>query len=227
MKITNKTLNRILLLIILVGVFYVIFFHRTEPTHILDPNIQWKTDTIKVPEPYAVPEPYGIKVPPRIVKIYEVDSSALDSLKLIIKNDSITIAGLHNQINIHSNYLKLFPTNPKLIALDLSFDTLSLSLLNISGIITSYDYPIFIEFFKYHWSEGQLTKEDNIRVIPQNPNFLNYKAGLGYDLLFLTPYIQGEISKDISKFDIYGRIGFGLLNNKASEIRVGVNYNFK
>lgn len=220
------TILKILLSLTLVGVVFVIGYRmQPEPDHILDPNIQWKTDTIKVPEPYTVPVPYDVEVPPRIVKIYEVDSTAIDSLKLLMFQDSIIISGLKNQVAIHQNYLKQFPYNPKLINFDLVFDTLSLTLLDIDGITSAISYPIFIEFYKYNWSAGELTREDNIRQIPQQKNYLNYKFGLGYDLLYVTPYLQGEISKDISKFELYGRIGVGLLNIESSEIKLGANYN--
>ena len=223
MKSIKNIITVLLLLIIIGGVIYDRYIR--EPDHILDPNIKWKTDTVYVDKPYNVPVPYGIKVPPRIITYYEVDSSAIDSLKILIAQDSIKIHGLQSMIYIHQNYLKQYPVNPKLINLDLSFDTLSLSLLNINGTTYSVDYPIFIKYKKYNWSNDGLTSEENIRKIPKPKTYLEYKVGAGYDLLYLSPYIQGRVSKDINKFELYGRLGVGLLNNKSSEVKLGVNYN--
>lgn len=223
---TNKVINIILLLVIIVGVIYFKWFYKPEPEHILDPNIQWKTDTLKVPTPYPVPKPYPVKVPPRIVKVFETDTSLIDSLKLLLSEDSILINGLESQISIHKNYLKQFPHNPKLIQLGLQFDTLSLVLLDVSGVVSEKSYPLFTEFYNYQWLDNNFTRKDNKRKPPQSKTYLNYKAGLGYDILYLTPYLQGEVSKGISNFEVYGRIGIGLLDNSSSEIKLGANYNF-
>ena len=91
-------------------------------------------------------------------------------------------------------------------------------------MISAKVYPIFLDFFKYNWSANEFTKEDNKRDIPQQNKYLTYRVGLGYDLLYLTPYLQGEIARDVYKFEVYGRLGFGLLDNKSSEIKFGINY---
>lgn len=223
MRNIKQILIIILLLIIAVGVVYDIVFNK--PDHILDPNVQWKTDTIYVDKPYEVPVPYGVPSKPRYITIYEVDSSLIDSLQIIIDDKDFTITGLEQEILISKNFLKLYPNNPKLIDLELLFDTLSITMLNVSGVVSKLDYPIFIEHYKYRWSNGEFTKEKNIRYVPQQKQYLDYKLGGGYDLLYLTPYLQGEISKGFSKFELYGRVGIGLLNNKSSEIKIGANYN--
>ena len=117
----NKRLSIILILVSFV-LGFVVSYNFFKDTKYLPSEKEYITDTVKVPKPYQVPKPYPIASKPEIKKIYEKDSSAIDSLKLLLSEKDIVISGLKYQLTISQDYLKQFPKNPKLLELNLQRD---------------------------------------------------------------------------------------------------------
>lgn len=201
-------------------------FFRKYPSP--PPSIEYKyiTDTIEVPVPYEVPKPYPVPTPPRIVEIYLTDSTALDSLKLVINKMDITISGLEEEIHIHQYFLKQNPYNPKLLSLNLIKDTLSLALLQISGRTERASWPIDLNRFNYRWTFDAGFSRQEVRLPPTKERFnANYFVGGGIDIFETSPYLSGSAEITRNKFRAYSRIDLGLLKGKTTSFRLGLDYN--
>ena len=217
----------ITLLIIIIGLIIYNTFIRKYP--ILDPiiNYEYITDTLYIPKPYSVPEPYPVPTPPRIIIRYEVDSITLNYYKLKISKQNILIAGLLDTIAIHENYLKQYPSNPKFIDMFLIRDTLSLGLLQILGHVENKSWPIDLNRFDYKWDYiNNLTRRDTKLPPLKEKSYVKYFGGGGVDLLWLSPYIDFTVEKELQRIRLYSNINLGLLNKNSSSIKIGIDYRF-
>jgi len=210
---------------ILQGLVVWYFFFRKPIIPPSDTEYVYVTDTVWLDTVIVVSEPYYIHTPPKTVIIYKTDSSSLDSLSLILKEKEIVIASLKDSISIHENYLKQFPSNPKILGMDLNKDSLSLGLLSISGQTQINSWPINLDRFDYRWVHGS----DLSRHPTQSPPIkersqTQYFMGGGVDLLKTSPYILGRIQKDWARIMLYGDIRLGLLEIETSGIQIGINY---
>jgi len=224
-----KIFLNISLILGLLGIIgYLIFFNKPKP--IIEIEYDYITDTIYADTTYLPSEPYPIPTPPKIVTIYEIDSLALDLLKLKLVQDSlhynIIIQGLETVIAIHENYIKQFPQNPKLIGLELQRDTLSLGLLNISGNIIKYEYPIFLNRFRYQWTLSGLSHETHLPPTLKS-YFADYFVGGGVDVLWKSPYFSFRVEKEWTRIRLYGSTQIGLLKREANQLKIGIDYNLR
>jgi len=220
-----KKYLEIIILIIILGFITWYILIRKEP--VVEPLIRYKykTDTIYADTIYIPGKPYPIKTPPKTITIYEVNNAALDSLIIIISQDSIIISDLKFQIAIHENYLKQFPSNPKLIQLGLHRDTLSLGLLNIGGFVSEYNFPIYLNEFRYKWTVKGMSHETyQLPTLEEHKPFAHYFVGGGVDLLYLSPIVSGKIEKSWTRIRLYGTADVGLLKKEASSIKLGIDY---
>lgn len=216
---------QILVLISVVGLIVWYIFFRDIPTP--DPRVDYVyiTDTVYLDSVIKIPEPYPIPTPPKTVVIYKTDSSSLDSLSLIIQGKEIIIAGLKDSIAIHHNFLKLYPSNPKLLFMGLKRDSLSLGLLSISGQAQENSWPIDLNQFNYRWNHNSDLSRHPTQSPPiEEKSPIKYFMGGGVDLLKSSPYISGRIQKDWARIILYGDIRFGLLKVETSGIQIGANY---
>lgn len=213
-----------LLTITIIGLIVWDSTFRKDKEPLSSISYEYTTDTVFIDKPYAVPEPYAVSTPPRILIRYKMDSSLLDSLKLVISDRNIIITGLQDSITISKNYLKQFPENPKLIALQLKRDTLSLGLLGIDGLVNESIWPIDLNIYEYRWDYLSDLSRHGIKPPPTETPSLDYYVGGGYDFVGGSPYISGKISKDWSRIRLYGITRFGLLNNESHSISLGVDY---
>lgn len=218
----KKYLIYTLFLILISLIVYLAFFKKPDVVYV--PVPEYETDTVYVPEPYPVPKPYPVPTPPSTVEIYLPDTVAIDSLKLELSKQSILIQGLKDQISVSQNFLKQFPYNPKLIELNLSLDSLSLSFIPISGIPEKQVFPIFLSGFKYRWTIEGLS---SIPIDPPPVRFpLQPYTGVGIDLLHLNPYVLMGVEKEYTRIKLYGDLRLGLLDQNRSTINLGINYRF-
>ena len=216
-------LSSLIALIIGFMVGYFLF----DNTIILPSEKEYITDTIKVPDPYPVPKPYPVPSKPKEVKVYEKDTAAIDSLKVLLSEKDILINGLKYQIIISQDYLKQFPENPKLLELDLQWDSLSIGLLNIKGIPTKETFPLYLDRYKYKWTLSGLSKTDHLMPqIKPSPYYL-YSIGSGIDLWQRNIYLSGKVSYVKNRFTFYSDLRYGLLEPKKTTLNFGVEYNFK
>lgn len=223
-----KKLQKYLIIInlcLIIGIILYFSLFRKKPIP-SQPIYNYITDTIHDSIPYPIPIPYLITTPPRIVTEYLVDSVAIDSLKLLMTQDSIIIAGLKSQILIHQNYLKQFPRNPKLLSLDLKRDSLVLGLLQISGIPEKDKWPIDLNLYSYRWDFNNNFTRTDITQLPPTRQRLNlqYFVGGGVDLLYLSPYVSGRIEQEWTRIRLYGNAQVGLLKKESSTLEIGAEY---
>jgi len=205
---------------ILILLIYILF-GKTDS--IPDIVYNYKTDTIYVDRPYEVPVPYEVPTPPKVVKVYLVDSTSIDSLSMIIKDKDLIIFKLRDSILISEYYFKQFPKNPKLLSLGLSKDSLNISLLNIGGNVNSFNWPINLTYFDYRWDyENNLTRSVH-KVSNYGPSF-NYYIGMGLDIPRTSPFITNQLEITNRKIKVFTSADIGLLDIKSSNFKFGIGY---
>jgi len=219
-----KTIQTILIVLLIAIIVWLLFFRKPNIHIIPDPH--YITDTIWLDKPYPVPEPYPVSVPPVTLTYHVIDSAAIDSLKLILQEKDILIQSLHFQVSVSQNFLKQFPYNPKLLELNLNLDTLSISTLNIDGIPSKSNYPLFLSDFRYKWTIERLSKK-KINPPPVIKSKMQYFGGGGVNFLYLSPYAEFNIEKDWTRIRVYSDIRVMLLKYEASSINLGIKYNLK
>jgi hypothetical protein len=221
--------NTLIILCISIIVGFIVWdtFFRKHPI-ITTIDYQYITDTIIDSIPYKVPEPYPVYTPPSVIRIYVGDSNEVKDLKILLNQKEILIMGLKDTIKVQQAYLKLYPNNPKLLSMDLKKDTLKLGLLPISGQIEERSWPIDLNVFNYRWNIASDLSRHTVKLPPiENPNYLEYFIGGGYDLLYWSPYLSGKIEKNWTRIRLYGNAEIGLLKKESSSIKVGVDYKFQ
>jgi hypothetical protein len=230
-KITSQLISWLLLGIVLV--YFLVIKKPKVPEY----EIITHTDTIRIEKPIKPASPYQVKALPKTITEYHIvkvkDLEELAKIKLKVLNDSLIIQDLKQRIAIHENYLKLFPTNPKLISLDLTKTNLSLSLLEIDGIAKKYDYPLSIDQFKYRWSDGGFSMKREISK--EIRNRINYYVGVsgafysiqGLKNMEITPFTHFKIEKRWARSNLYLDSSLGLLNNIPTQFQMGIEYNLR
>ena len=218
-----KTFQAIIIFLLVCVIAYLLIFYKGKPLPY--PITKYVYDTTFIDKPYPVPKPYPYEVLVQGVTIYEPDTIALDSMKILLNKKEVMIWRLDKQIHISQNYLKQFPSNPKLLELNLSLDTLSLSLLKTDGIPSKSEYGLNLSGFKYKWTnDGLSVTRVNSPSVKKKYIALNYFAEGGVNFLYFSPYIGFNIETDISRIRLYAGIEAGLLNKNASSINLGLKY---
>lgn len=217
-----KTLQTIIILILVLLVSYLLIFYKGKPVSYPEPHYVF--DTVFLDKPYPVPLPYPVEVPIQGITVYLKDSVALDSMNILIQEKDFIIQGLEREILISKNFLKQFPSNPKILELNLSSDTLNLSLLNLDGTPSSSNYGLRLSDHKYKWTNDGLSQiKINPHQVKKSIN-LNYFAGGGVNFLYLSPFASFGLETDIARIRLYSDIEVGLLKHEASSINLGVKY---
>ena len=185
------------------------------------------TTFIKVPEPYPVPKPYPVPTKPIEVKTYEKDSSAIDSLKLLLSEKDIIIQGLKgSQISVSQDFLKQFPLNPKLLELRLERDSLSVSLLDIQGIPSCNTYPLYLDRYRYKWVYNSLSNESYDPIPMEKIPPWGYSVGGGFDILQRNIYSSFRVELLKNPWTIYSDLRLGIIYPKKSTLNLGFEYSF-
>ncbi len=225
MKQLNTFLKLIILLAIVGLVVYSMFFWKPAPV------IEYKyvTDTIHDSIPYEVSVPFRIETPPSVIVEYVIDSTALDEYKLIIHSQNILIKKLADSLFIHSNFIKAYPSNPKIVGIGLYRDTLQMGLLEIAGVFREYTWPIDLNRYNYRWdlNNGFTRKRLKPTALPptEKAPFANYYVGGAVDIMQSNFMLTGRIEKSIASARLYTSLQFGLLDITESNFQIGVEYN--
>ena len=194
---------------------------------ILPKEKEYITDSIKVLKPYPVPKPYPVSVKPITVIIYEKDSTALDSLKVLLSEKDILIQGLKSEITISQDYLKQFPLNPKLIEMGLIRDSLFLSLLNIRGVVCKQLYPIFLDRYRYNWANDSLGKTGYNPPPVGSVRYNTLLAGGGLDIWQRTAYTSVKFESTKNRTTFYSEFKLSIPRYKYSSLNLGVYFKIK
>jgi len=224
MKKVKELLELIIVTLILGLVVWYVFIKKPVPTI----EYVYTTDTIYLRHSYKVPEPYPVFTPPIRITNYVIDSSAIENYKILLQNQDIIIAGLEDSIRIHESYLKQFPTNPKLLSLDIKKDTFRMDLLEITGYPGDWLFPIDLNYFSYRWDvlNGFTRKKVKPTLLPPTSGtpFANYYVGGGVDLWHMMPQITGRAEKQLASIRLYLDMRVGLLDINSSNLTIGAEY---
>ena len=223
-----KQVNTFLKLLILLGVIglvvYLVFFRKPVPT------VEYKyiTDTIVDSIPYEVLVPYKVETPPITIIEYAIDSVAIKEYRLIVRTQNLIIAGLTDSIQVNEAFLKQFPSNPKILGLDLKRDTLKIGLLEIAGVSKGYTWPIDLNYYSYRWNlEDGFTRErlkPTVTPLTLKEPFANYFVGGGVDMWHLMPQVSFRAEKQLSSVRLYIDTRLGLLDIDNSNLSIGIEY---
>lgn len=217
-----KTFQLIIIFLLVCVIAYLLIFYKGKPLPY--PVTKYEYDTVFIDRPYPVPRPYLVEVPIQGTTIYKPDLNSLDSMKILLNEKDILIYRLNRQTIISQNYLKQFPSNPKLLELNLSLDTLSLSLLRTDGIPSKSIFGLSLSGFKYKWTNAGLSVT-RVNSPPVKKHIvLNYFAEGGVNFLYFSPYIGFNVETEISRIRLYAGIEAGLLKKEASSINLGIKY---
>ena len=199
-----------IILCVLVIILCLLLFNRKFIDSGVD-RTEYVTDTFIVERPYKVPVPYKDTAKPRVV-IGWLSPKSNDSLILI--NDSLIrlLDSLGNlKYDINGDFLKLYPTSPKLISLELDIDTLSITTMGIQANVSTNKYPLWLLSEKYLWIDGTLTYKKvphkNTPIKPYYlslyPNYSFYDKSLGIDARIGTNLLKWIQVEGTTGYTIY------------------------
>ena len=187
MKITTNQIIHLSLLVV-IGILLCLRQCDKPVSNTPDPY-NYKTDTEYVDKPFYIDKPYPVKTPPREVVI-NTPAPPPERFEVEVVPDSLILLINDLRVQLNNAFLYQYPNNPKLVQLDLSQDTMSLSILQVDGTVHTNDYPLFLQQFKYRWAEGSMTHTP-VKLKQSKPK-LDYRglyAYGGYDVLRKLPQV--------------------------------------
>jgi hypothetical protein len=206
--------------------------------------LTWKTESIPstLPTYFPVeveviryiekPVPYEIQLPPHITYKY---MSYQDSMSLVGIIDSliclVSTGSSHDTVFIKPNFLTFGPTQPKLINLDLSIDSLSLTLLNINAELFTKVYPLALGGYRYRFDGHNLSAEpfSTLYGIPKPSKWeLNLFGYIGTNLInypTISPMASVEFNVNYSRLRL--SIEPTMTLNKTPELGLNTKLGYK
>ena len=238
MIIANTKLGiKDLFLLIVIGILSIalMFKQCSEPQVITKTKdvYKYKTDTVYVNNGYKEKYDEIVKLynkkskvtPPKTVTIYK-DSKPNDIVIYKIPDSlSLQIATLKRRINIADNYIKNFPKNDKLIDFKLIKDSLNITTLNIDGITSKKEYPLYLDLYGYSWYDNELHNFKVKNNVINKNRFNQMYLYTGYDLLKQSPALGLEYYLIINKFKVGANSM--LLINKDSNFVLSINIGYR
>lgn len=96
---------------------------------------------------------------------------------------------INDTVIIHKDFLTNFPTNPKLVNLSLTKDSLDLVTMNLDGDVIGNRWPMDLDNYDYMYIDNKLTYKPTTRLgIKKNKWNLLY-LNAGYEFVYKDPYI--------------------------------------
>ena len=231
MNTKNLLFGSIILLVVglLLGIFtgYLIFKPK-KPTIGLP---KYFPVVVTVPKYISKPEPYGIVIPSHIEYRY---LSYEDSARLVGVIDSlIVLVGKdpkHDTLKIKPKFLTTFPTAPKLIDLDLSMDSLSLTLLNTEASLFTKRYPLNLFEYRYRFNGYSMSVDPltNKWGMPSVSKWrMSLSSSLGTDMIDyprLQPFIsvEGELSYSRVRLLLEPKVTISKVPQLGMDVKLGV-----
>lgn len=180
----------------------------------------WKTDTLKIPEPYP------ISVKPEKVIIYKTDTVTRVYKEVKIVKDTILLLSPEtNPLKVNKQFLLQYPESSKLVSFDLSHSKLQLDLLSIHGIVSREIYPLDFNRYSYRYSDNQMTvKRRRFLKIEPELSYSFRPLNNFHDLIFQLKFKTSRFSYNlgINSF-LYPKFQ----QNFGYDAQVGISYNFK
>jgi len=214
----------ILLILAIIGLIVWDIFFRKDPPQETVVNYEYVTDTVYVDIPYEVIKYKKILTPPQTIKIYEIDSTAIKDLEWMIFDQELLIEGYKQTIALHENYIKQYPTNPKLIAMVLGRDSLSLALLQITGQVVERSWPLDLNWFKYNWNYNSNLTRHPTKPPPIEDSFIQFFVGGGVDITNLSPMVSARGEMSFNKVRLFTDSHINMRTPETSIFRLGLEY---
>lgn len=117
-------------------------------------------DTVYMTKFVKLPEYKYNYNPTRFIIFTDIDTVRISTIEVIHDTVSITTVD-STRINYSSQFLTQYPTNPKLLQVLLSSNNLELSLLDTDGQISTQQYALDLDKFKYNYQPFGMTYQKN------------------------------------------------------------------
>lgn len=188
----------------------------------------YKTDSLINKTSYQLKPVFNISTPPITYTTYPINNNypKIDSVKYIPGELILYIEKLKDSLRIKEAFLTRYPKNSKLLEINLSKDSLDITLQNIDDIITTSKYPIYLDNFKYQWYDNKL---HNSKFKQSNSNNLlnrynNLYVNTGYMFIDSNPNVGLEYNLNLGRFKIDADILTTLERNPQLYINTKVGY---
>jgi len=185
---------------------------------------EYVTKIQDVDKPYKVPNPISrLDVRPSNLIIYK-DTFKFPLMKLKREHDSVML--------ILDTLRKTKPIPLYVLRdLNLSFDTLSLTLSNPSLINETYKYPLDLAGYCYEWQNGTLYHKKVPNVVYPTPkkvvNIGNLYASFGYDIIQKNKLIGLMYSYDIWRLRLYAIGQAAIIDKPTYYFTINLGYKLK
>lgn len=159
----NKTTKVLLIVITILAIalgFCIYFLTEVRNVQIPDGTEQEKPDTVYMTKfvPY---KPYELPYKP-YKYFFFTEKETIEVEKIEVVHDTVTVyTNDSTQFQYNSQFLTQYTTASKLIQLLLDDTSLSLSLLNTQGQLSTQYFQLDLDKFKYNYQPGGMTYEKN------------------------------------------------------------------
>jgi len=219
-----KKNNRIPIMIIITLVIVIILLLQCDGQRDKGKvDYTYITDTIYVNKPYEIIKTITKKTPPKTIKIYETVYIPADTVYKW--KDKIIIITKKDSFSYNENFLTRYILSPKLLNIDLAFDTMNITILDTAGITSSQIYPLDFSRYKYQWYDGQLHhKKLLFKNFNKDWNFTGLYANVGFDFFKLSPLIGIDYSINWRFIRIRSNFNLYINQNPSLSLDLGVGF---
>lgn len=155
---TKKTLLTVIALLAIALGTCIYFLTNVRNVQIPDGTEQEKPDTVYLTK-FVPVKPFDYSyIPTKYFFFTETDTLEIEKIKVI--HDTVTVYTKDStQINYNSQFLTQYPSASKLVQLLLDDENLSLSLLNTNGHLSTQEFKLDLDKFKYNYQPLGMTYE--------------------------------------------------------------------
>lgn len=222
------TIKPWILLLMLLGLgFYLGYIvNRKVEAPIINNYI---TDTIQssIPHQEVIKPTYEITVRPRIVVNYPPGNT--QGVKLVMSDSLLkVIDSLNKKITlINTEYIKQYPSSPKIVYGKFTRDSLQMDLLETTGLIHSLRYPVNYTGYEYQLINSELQAKKLKKGILKPPATVTIFGG--YSILTKNPLASVQYQKSLGKIVLSGEMGSLIRTQPELFIhgKIGINLNKK
>jgi len=160
MKIKYILIGSVILLLLGGAGGFFLAKHFYKPLPVAQQLPHYFPVVVTIPKYIEKPVPYPAKVPPAVTVHYMsfADSMRLvgirDSLILLVNKDPVKP---QDTLKINKRFLTFSPTSQKLINMDLSMDSLSVTMLDINASLNTYSWPLALAGYRYRFDGADMS----------------------------------------------------------------------
>ena len=224
MKFTKQTM-------IMLGVILLLSFFLLRQCSIVNEqredieNLEKVPDTVYREREIKVPKPYPVYTKPEKVIVYQ-DTGRIIYKEIKTNGNSIVLFNSDSPDStlISKNFLTRYPTNHKLISMDINGSNLKLQLLNTSGITLEERYSLNQSRYKYRYVNNQMTQDGKFKLklepeLSYSFRPLNNLHDIDFGLNFKTSRFNYKLGANGFFYPNFNQLGY--------DAKVTIQYNFK